>query len=103
MQIFFSVSNRDEKYESNSLDDFNTDDYTIGLFYKGTVLKHLNLSSELGFRNQGQGYGWGEMVTVVAPIYPGGQGWRLGRWNVASGLFCGWAPVGGWNLQRVGF
>lgn len=38
---FFSVSNRDEKYESNSLDDFNTDDYTIGLFYKGTVLKHL--------------------------------------------------------------
>ena len=25
---FFSVSNRDEKYESNSLDDFNTDDYT---------------------------------------------------------------------------
>lgn len=44
---FFSVSNRDEKYESNSLDDFNTDDYTIGLFYKGTVLKHLNLSSEL--------------------------------------------------------
>ena len=44
---FFSVSNRDEKYESNSLDDFKTDDYTIGLFYKGTVLKHLNLSSEL--------------------------------------------------------
>ena len=36
---FFSVSNRDEKYESNSLDDFNTDDYTIGLFYKGTVPK----------------------------------------------------------------
>ena len=44
---FFSVSNDDKIYESNSLDDFNTDDYTIGLFYKGRVLKHLNLSSEL--------------------------------------------------------
>lgn len=43
----FSVFNNDKFYELNSLDDFKTDDYTIGLFYKGKVANHLNLSSEL--------------------------------------------------------
>lgn len=44
---FFSVFNKDNVTVLNSLDDFKTDDYTIGLFYKGKVAKHLNLSSEL--------------------------------------------------------
>lgn len=43
----FSVFNNDKFYELNSLDDFKTDDYTIGLFYKGKFANHLNLSSEL--------------------------------------------------------
>ena len=43
----FSVFNNDKFYELNSLDDFKTDDYTIGLFYKGKFVNHLNLSSEL--------------------------------------------------------
>lgn len=43
----FSVFNNDKFYELNSLDDFKTDDYTIGLFYKGKFAYHLNLSSEL--------------------------------------------------------
>ena len=41
------VFNNDKFYELNSLDDFKTDDYTIGLFYKGKFANHLNLSSEL--------------------------------------------------------
>lgn len=43
----FSVFNNDKFYELNSLDDFKTDDYTIGLFYKGKFANYLNLSSEL--------------------------------------------------------
>lgn len=43
----FSVFNNDKFYDLNSLDDFKTDDYTIGLFYKGKFANHLNLSSEL--------------------------------------------------------
>lgn len=43
----FFVFNNDKFYELNSLDDFKTDDYTIGLFYKGKFVNHLNLSSEL--------------------------------------------------------
>mgnify|MGYP002672347444 FL=1 len=43
----FSVFNNDKFYDLNSLDDFKTDDYTIGLFYKGKFVNHLNLSSEL--------------------------------------------------------
>ena len=43
----FSVFNNDKFYELNSLDDFKTDDYTIGLFYKGKFVNHLVLSSEL--------------------------------------------------------
>lgn len=43
----FSVFNNDKFHELNSLDDFKTDDYTIGLFYKGKFANHLNLSSEL--------------------------------------------------------
>lgn len=43
----FSVFNNDKFYVLNSLDDFKTDDYTIGLFYKGKFANHLNLSSEL--------------------------------------------------------
>jgi hypothetical protein len=39
------------------------------------------------------------MATAAAPIYPGGRGWQMAgwaaaRWNVASGLYCGWAAGG---------
>ncbi len=43
----FSVFDKEDAYELNSIDDFNTDDYTVGLFYKGKCIKNLNLMAEL--------------------------------------------------------
>lgn len=76
---FFSVSNRDNIYELNSFDDFKTDDYTIGLFYKGKIMKQLNLSSELVYNryNIHEDRSYGAKNNVVLTPYKGDKNyWR---------------------------
>ena len=75
----FSVFNNDKFYELNSLDDFKTDDYTIGLFYKGKFANHLNLSSELIYNRYDihQDRIYSEKDNIVLSPYKGNKNyWR---------------------------
>lgn len=75
----FSVFNNDKFYELNSLDDFKTDDYTIGLFYKGKFANHLNLSSELIYNRYDihEDRIYSEMDNIVLSPYKGNKNyWR---------------------------
>lgn len=75
----FSVFNNDKFYELNSLDDFKTDDYTIGLFYKGKFANHLNLSSELIYNRYDihEDRIYSEKDNIVLSLYKGNKNyWR---------------------------
>lgn len=75
----FSVFNNDKFYELNSLDDFKTDDYTIGLFYKGKFANHLNLSSELIYNRYDihEDRIYSEKDNIVLSTYKGNKNyWR---------------------------
>lgn len=65
----FSVSNGQSTYDLQTKDDFNTSDYTLGLYYNGKILSKLKLSMDLLYNrydiHEDRLYGIGENLDLT--------------------------------------